>query len=128
MRTGLAITLVIAALTSIIVLTVSVPVAARVSVYIRGVWLSFHAALICLLISDIIIRACEGMADIFVVLYVTNVLGISIAQYSVLVAIQIITSILVYIPAGRIADRVGRKPFVIATFACFALFPVAVAF
>lgn len=40
--------------------------------------------------------------------------------------IQITTSILVYIPAGKIADRVGRKPFVIATFACLALFPVAV--
>ena len=31
-----------------------------------------------------------------------------------------------YIPAARIADRVGRKPFVVATFVCFALFPVAV--
>ena len=29
-------------------------------------------------------------------------------------------------PAARIADRVGRKPFVIATFLCFALYPVAV--
>ena len=36
------------------------------------------------------------------------------------------TSILVYIPAGKIADRVGRKPFVIATFLSFALFPIAV--
>jgi MFS family permease len=36
------------------------------------------------------------------------------------------TSMLVYLSAGRIADRVGRKPFVIATFACFALFPLAV--
>jgi len=37
-----------------------------------------------------------------------------------------ITSILVYIPAGKIADRVGRKPFVIMTFLSFALFPVAI--
>ena len=66
------------------------------------------------------------MADIFVILYVTNVLGVHIAQYGLLVAIQITTSILVYIPAGRVADRIGRKPFVIATFACFALFPLAV--
>ena len=128
MRMGLTITLVLAALTAVVVLAVNVPVAARDSVNIRGVWRSFHAALKRLLISDIIIRACEGMADIFVVLYVTNVLGISIAEYSVLVAIQIIASILVYIPAGKIADRTGRKPFVIATFFCFALFPVAVAF
>jgi len=38
---------------------------------------------------------------------------------------QMITSILVYIPAGKIADRIGRKPFVILTFLSFALFPVA---
>jgi len=37
-----------------------------------------------------------------------------------------ITSILVYIPAGKIADRVGRKPFVITTFLSFALFQVAI--
>ena len=37
-----------------------------------------------------------------------------------------VTSILVYIPAGKIADRVGRKPFVILTFICFALFPLAI--
>jgi len=34
-----------------------------------------------------------------------------------------VTAILVYISA-KAADRVGRKPFVIATFVCFALFPV----
>ena len=37
-----------------------------------------------------------------------------------------ITSILVYIPAGKIADRIGRKPFVILTFLSFALFPIAI--
>src|SRR5205085_6547449 len=84
------------------------------------------AALKRLLISDIIIRACEGMADIFVVLYATNILGISVARYGMLVAIQMTTSILVYIPSGKIADRIGRKPFVIATFLCFALFPIVV--
>ena len=30
-----------------------------------------------------------------------------------------IVSILVYIPAGKIADRIGRKPFVIVTFRQF---------
>ena len=125
-RIGLAATLVLAALTALLVLAINVPVKAGDAVNIRGVWRSFHHALKRLLISDIFIRTCEGMADIFVILYATNVLGISIAQYGVLVAIQITTSILVYIPAARIADRVGRKPFVIATFVCFSLYPVAV--
>jgi len=125
-RIGLAATLVLAALTALLVLAINVPVKAGDAVNIRGVWRSFHHALKRLLISDIFIRTCEGMADIFVILYATNVLGISIARYGVLVAIQITTSILVYIPAARIADRVGRKPFVIATFVCFSLYPVAV--
>jgi MFS family permease len=125
-RVGLAVTLVLAALTALLVLAINVPVKAGDAVNIRGVWRSFHHALKRLLVSDIFIRTCEGMADIFVILYVTNVLGLSVARYGVLVAIQITTSILVYIPAGKIADRVGRKPFVIATFVCFALYPVAV--
>jgi DHA1 family multidrug resistance protein-like MFS transporter len=79
------------------------------------------------LISDIIIRTCEGLTEIFIVLYVINVIGLSAEQYGVLVAVQMITSMLVYIPASKIADRIGRKPFVIATFCCFALFPVFVA-
>ena len=125
-RVGLAATLVLAALTALLVLAINVPVKVGDAVNIRGVWRSFHHALKRLLVSDIFIRTCEGMADIFVILYVTNVLGLSVARYGVLVAIQITTSILVYIPAGKIADRVGRKPFVIATFVCFSLYPVAV--
>ena len=125
-RAGLVVTLILALATSFIVMAINIPVVAGAPVNIRGVWRSFHTALKRLLISDIIIRMCEGMANIFVILYVTNVLGISLAQYGLLVAIQITTSILIYIPAGKIADRVGRKPFVIATFISFALFPVAV--
>lgn len=93
------------------------------STNIAGVWRTFHDALKRLLVSDVIIRICEGMTGVITILYVTNIQRVSIAQYGTLVAIQMITSILVYIPAGKIADRVGRKPFVIATFFSFALFP-----
>jgi MFS family permease len=125
-RTGLAVTLALCAATALVVRAINVPVRAADAVNVRGVWRSFHHALKRLLVSDIFIRTCEGMADIFVILYVTNVLGLSVARYGLLVAIQMTTSILVYFPAARIADRVGRKPFVIATFLCFALYPVAV--
>lgn len=125
-KAGLVITLALAATTVLIVSKINVPVIAGEAANIRGVWRSFHTALKRLLISDIFIRTCEGMADIFVILYVTNILGVSVASYGILVAIQMITSILVYIPSGRIADRTGRKPFVIATFFCFALFPISV--
>ena len=125
-KAGLAATLALAALTAVIVLAINIPVKTGEAVNIRGVWRSFHHALKRLLVSDILIRTCEGLADIFVIIYATNILGVSVAQYGLLVAIQITTSILVYIPAGRIADRIGRKPFVIATFLCFSLYPVAV--
>jgi MFS family permease len=125
-RTGLAITLALAAITALIVRHINLPIIKGTSTNIRGIWRSFHFALKRLLISDIIIRTCEGMADILIVLYVTDILGVSIARYGILVAIQLSTSILVYIPAAKIADRIGRKPFVITTFICFALFPVAV--
>ncbi len=125
-KTGLVMTLALAALTVFIVKAINVPIVVGAPVNISGVWRSFHHALKRLLISDIIIRACEGLADVFVILYVTNVLNFSAAQYGVLVAIQMTTSMLVYLPAGRIADRIGRKPFVIATFVCFALFPLSI--
>jgi MFS family permease len=125
-RIGLAITLVLAAITVLVVGRINLPIIKGTSVNMRGVWRSFHPALKRLLISDVIIRTCEGMVDLLMILYVTNVLNVSVARYGVLVAVQLTTSILVYIPAARISDRIGRKPFVILTFVCFALFPVAV--
>lgn len=125
-RIGLAITLALAAIAVLVVRRINLPIITGTSVNIKGVWRSFHFALKRLLISDVIIRMCEGMADILMILYVTNVLGVRLVHYGILVAIQLTTSILVYIPAARIADRIGRKPFVIMTFICFALFPIAV--
>lgn len=125
-RAGLVITLGLAAVTVLLVRRIDLPIIPGTRINIRGVWRSFHYALKRLLISDIIIRTCEGMTDFLTILYVTNVLKISVAHYGILVAIQLVTSILVYIPAAKIAGRIGRKPFVIATFICFALFPVAV--
>jgi MFS family permease len=125
---GLLITLVLAALTLVLVLKIRTPNLPPHSINMRGVWRSFHRVLKRLLISDIIIRTCEGMTGVLAILYVTNVHGVSVAAYGSLIAVQMITSILVYIPAGRIADRIGRKPFVILTFLSFALFPVAIVF
>ena len=125
-RTGLVITLILAVITILIILTVNIPLKTGEATNLIGVWRSFHSALKRLLVSDIIIRMCEGMAEVFIVIYVTNVIGITLAEYGVLVAIQMTTSILVYLPSAKIADRIGRKPFVIATFICFALFPLAV--
>src|SRR6266542_4893175 len=125
-HTGLLITLVLAAITVLLVLKINITIASPETTNMRGVWRSFHSALKRLLISDIIIRTCEGMTGVLTILYVTNVQGFSVARYGSLIAIQMTTSILVYLPAGKVADRIGRKPFVIVTFLSFALFPVAI--
>jgi len=125
-RNGLLATLVLAGLAAALLLAMRPPPNARDTVRMRGVWNSFHLTLKRLLLSDIVIRLCEGMADIFVVLYVTNVTRVSIPRYGILIAIQLMTAILIYVPSARLADRVGRKPVVIATFLCFAMYPVAV--
>lgn len=127
-RVGLIITLLLAVIAVLLVRRINIEIRASEATNIRGVWRSFHAALKRLLVSDVIIRMCEGMTGVLTILYVTNVKGLSTARYGTLIAIQMTTSILVYIPAGKIADRVGRKPFVILTFVCFALFPLAVVF
>jgi MFS family permease len=125
-RTSLVVTLVLAAITVIFVMAINIPVIKSERLRIGDVWRSFHDALKRLLISDIIIRMCEGLPDVLIILYVTNVIGLEVAKYGVLVAIQLLTSIIVYLPAAKLADRIGRKPFVVATFICFALFPVAI--
>ena len=93
---------------------------------IRGVWRLFPSPLRWLLFSDVFIRTCDALVDIFLVIYATTIVGISAPRYGVLVAVQTATTILVSIPAAKIADRFGRKPFVIATFMAFSLFPLAV--
>src|SRR5712692_8219212 len=125
-RIGLLVTLALAGFAAALLLSLRLPDLARDTVRMSGVWRSFHPTLKRLLVWDIVIRMCEGMADIFVVLYVTNVSRITIPKYGILVAIQLMTAIVIYIPSAKIADSVGRKPFVIATCLCFALFPVAV--
>ena len=125
-RIGLIITLALAVATAFIIMTIKVSIKSSEPINILGVWRSFHRGLKRLLVSDIIIRTCEGMADVLIILYVTNILHVSIARFGVLVAIQITTSLVVYIPAAKFADRIGRRPFVIATFFFFALFPLAV--
>src|SRR6266699_3748325 len=125
-HTGLLITLALVVVTVRLVLKLKVSINRPEVTNIHGIWRSFHNDLKRLLISDIIIRTCEGMTGVLTILYVTNVAGFSVARYGTLIAIQMVTSILVYITPGQIADRIGRKPFVIATFLSFALFPLAI--
>jgi MFS family permease len=126
-RAGLIATLAITLLTLIVVTRVRIPILReREPTGIHGVWTAFPASLRWLLASDILIRACEGLVDVFLVLYATEIAGVSAPQFGALIGLQAVTSMLSYLPAARLSNRVGRKPFVIATFLAFSLFPIAV--
>lgn len=79
-----------------------------------------------LLIADILCRVGQGVSKVFIVLYAMNVVGIAAGQYGSLVSLQMTVSILTYIPIARLADRYGRRPFVLAAFALFAAYPLAI--
>jgi MFS family permease len=125
-RVGLIVTLVIALMTAVLIGFININREAHAPINIFGVWKSLRSNLKRLLVSDIFIRTCEGMADVLVILYVTNVLHMSMARFGTLLAILFTTTLLIYVPAAKAADRVGRRPFIIATFCAFALYPLAV--
>jgi predicted MFS family arabinose efflux permease len=79
-----------------------------------------------LLLSDCLVRIGEGVAASFIVLFVTQVRGVSVARFGVLYALQQAVAILSYVPGGRLADLRGRSPVVVLTFFFFAAFPLAV--
>ena len=85
---------------------------------------SFTPTLRELLVSDILIRFCERIPYAFVVLWAMNHGRLSAEQYSWLVAIEMITAMLCYVPVAHLADKYGRRPFVLITFVFFTLFPV----
>ena len=85
---------------------------------------SFTPALRELLVSDILIRFCERIPYAFVILWAMNHGGLSAEQFSWLIAIEMVTAMLCYLPVAHLADKYGRRPFVLATFGFFTLFPV----
>lgn len=79
-----------------------------------------------LLAAECLVRTGEAIAGSFIVLYVLEVLHYSPSTYGLLYALQQGVAIVSYIPAGKLADRTGRRPLIALTFLFFALFPFAV--
>ena len=90
-----------------------------------GVVKSFSPTLRELLVSDILIRFCERLPYAFVILWAMNQGGVTAQQYGWLVAIEMVTAMLCYIPVAHLADKYGQRPFVLATFVFFTLFPLS---
>ncbi|MDD2511577.1 MAG: MFS transporter, partial [Syntrophomonas sp.] len=79
-------------------------------------------------LSDILIRFAEQIPYAFVVLWVVEVNKISPFHFGILTTIEMITAVLVYIPVAYLADKYGKKPFVLITFVFFTLFPLVLYF
>jgi MFS family permease len=79
-----------------------------------------------LLIADCLVRLCEGLPDVFLVVWAIEIVGIKPAQFGILIAVLMATAIVSYFPAAALAERAEKKPFVVATYVFFSLFPVAV--
>ena len=126
-QAGLAITVLLALASYFLASRLSLqPGGAPVSARIREVWRSMTSPLRRLLLSDVLIRFCEGLVDVLLVLYALDVVGIGAPAYGALVGIQMVTSIAAYLPGAWLARRFGQKPVVLLTFVAFALFPLAV--
>lgn len=93
-----------------------------------------------LLLADIFARIAEGMPrELFVLYAVTTVhtladtsaglgvFGVNARTFGMLLALQSLTSMLLYIPIGWLASKPGakKKPFIGLTFVFFALFPIS---
>jgi MFS family permease len=90
----------------------------------RAVLRSFTPALRELLVSDILIRFCERIPYAFVILWAMNQGGVDAQQFGLLVAIEMVTAMICYVPVAHLADKYGRRPFVLVTFLFFTLFPL----
>jgi MFS family permease len=95
---------------------------------VKGSPTRLHPTLKRLLVADCLIRLCEGLPDVFLVVWALEVLRLSPSQFGLATSVLMGTAILSYFPAAALAGHLEKKPFVIATFLFFTLFPIAVVF
>jgi MFS family permease len=98
------------------------------AVSLVGIVKTFSPALRELLVSDILIRFCERLPYAFVILWAMDQGGVTAEQYGWLIAIEMLVAMICYIPVAHLADKYGQRPFVLATFIFFTLFPLSLLF
>jgi MFS family permease len=85
----------------------------------------FNAPMRRLLLSDILVRFCERIPYVWVVIFAMDYIDVSAKEIGVLTTVEMLAATLCIIPASHFADRHGREPFVIVTFIMFTLFPIS---
>jgi MFS family permease len=83
-----------------------------------------------LLVADILVRFCEQIPYAFVIVWSMKIIQAPVTafQFGILTSIEMATAMLIYIPVAYFADRSAKKPFVVATFVFFTLFPLSLIF
>lgn len=87
-------------------------------------WKRFDRRLKNLLLSDILIRFCEQIPYVFVVIWCMDFVRISPEQFGILTSVEMLTAALIYVPVANFSDKLERKPFVTITFIFFTAFPI----
>lgn len=93
-----------------------------------ALWRSMPGSLKDLLLSDILIRFCEQIPYAFIIIWCVNMFGITPVEFGILTSIEMTTALLVYIPVAHFADKTTKKPFIVATFWFFTIFPLVLMF
>ncbi len=73
----------------------------REAINVVELWREIKISLKKLLLADIMARLASNTIKVYVVLYVLNVIGASPVHYGLMISIQMITSILSYLPAAN---------------------------
>lgn len=89
-----------------------------------ALWRRFDKRLKNLLVSDILVRFCEQIPYVFVVIWCLDYIKVKPEQFGFLTAVGMITAALIYIPVASFSDKLERKPFVVITFIFFTIFPL----
>lgn len=87
-------------------------------------WKQMDLRLKKLLVSDILIRFCEQIPYVFVVIWCLDRIKVSPAHFGVLTAVEMAVAALVYIPVASFSGRLEKKPFIVITFFFFTIFPL----
>jgi MFS family permease len=125
-RWGLVVTILLSLVAVVVVagLYLDTPAVRHAPINFVGVWNTLDGRLKRLLVSDILARWAEGIPRVFLVIYCLGPLGLSPLQFGWLMTVQRLTNVVAYLLLASLADRMNRKPFVLATFLFFALFPL----
>ncbi len=89
-----------------------------------SLWKKMDSRLKNLLLSDILIRFCEQIPYVFVVIWCIDNLKVSPTFFGVLTAVEMTVAALIYIPVASFSDRMEKKPFIVITFLFFSAFPM----